>query len=86
MCISSKVGGKCAITSVEADLVLVGIPKVVAGAELMCAADPDLSLMSVCAFCSTSSELFNASACNVIAIRIIFFIRIGRWGDLIVFF
>ncbi len=74
--ICSKVGGKCAITSVEAVLV-VGIPanvmgslsKVVAGAELMCAADPDLSLMSVCAFCCTSSELFNPSACNVIAIR-----------------
>lgn len=75
MCISSKVGGKCSIMSVEADLFVrvVGIPanvtgswtKVVAGGKLMCVAEPDLSLMSVCAFSSTSSELFNISACNI---------------------
>lgn len=75
MCISSKVGGKCSIMSVEADLFVrvVGIPanvtgswtKVEAGGKLMCVEEPDLSLMSVCAFSSTSSELFNISCMHL---------------------
>lgn len=76
MCISSKVGGKCSIMTVEANLLVrvVGIPanvigsctEVVAGGKLMCVAEPDLSLMSVCAFRSTSPELFNIPARDVI--------------------
>lgn len=67
----------------EADLLVrvVGIPanvtgsltKRTAGGKLMCVAESDLSLMSVCASSSTSSELSNTSECNIIILEETFY-------------